>query len=59
MENKTKIDVLSVVFLFTLALVIFLDLSWLVFGIIGLVWILCMIILVRSIKSTGDEDIRE
>ncbi len=59
MKNKTKIDVLSSVFLFGLGLIIFFDLSWTIFGVVVGLWLVSMIILIRSIRTTEDTDLLE
>ncbi len=59
MDNKTKIDVLSSAFLFCLALVIFFDLSWSIFGLIVLIWILSLVLLVRNLRNVDDIDLKE
>lgn len=59
MGNKTKIDVLSSVFLFGLALIIFFDLSWAVFGLAVSLWLVSMVILIRSIRASEDSDLLE
>ncbi len=59
MGNKTKIDVLSSVFLFGLALIIFFDLSWTIFGLAVSLWLISMVILIRSIRAVEDTDLLE
>ncbi len=59
MGNKTKIDVLSSVFLFGLALIIFFDLSWTIFGLAVAFWLISMVILIRSIRAAEDTDLLE